>query len=75
VVSKANNFFQNIYTKFPRANKEYMIKDNNTINLVPFGSNLSSTVNYPRYTIIVRYMIKLPISVKDVLVGLLLSDG
>lgn len=75
LVSKANNFTLNLYARFPRANRKYMIENNDCMNLVPFATNISSTVNYPRYTIIVRHMVKLPLNVTDVLIGLLLSDG
>jgi heme/copper-type cytochrome/quinol oxidase subunit 1 len=77
MVSKAKNLFHtlNLYTRFPRANQNYMIENIHCKELVLFGTNITSTVNYPRYTIIVRHMIKLPLNVIEVLVGLLLSDG
>lgn len=75
MVSKATNFTLDLYARFPRANKKYMIENNHCRSLVPFGTNISSTINYPRYTIIVRHMVKLPLDVTAVLIGLLLSDG
>jgi heme/copper-type cytochrome/quinol oxidase subunit 1 len=65
----------NLYKNFPRANRKY-IKENNSIkDLVVFGTNLSSTVNYPSYSIIVQHMVKLPSNIINIIVGLLLSDS
>jgi heme/copper-type cytochrome/quinol oxidase subunit 1 len=64
-----------LYDRFPRANRKY-IKENNLIkSLVPFGINLSSTVGYPTYGIILQQMVNLPPYIKNIIVGLLLSDG
>ena len=64
-----------LYKRFPRANKIY-IKENNLIkDLVPFGSNLSSTVGYPSYGIILQHMVIFPKHIENIIVGLLLSDA
>jgi hypothetical protein len=70
-----NGNIESLYEKFPRANRNY-IKENNSIkDLVVFGTNLSSTVNYPTYNIIIQHMVNLPSNIKNIIVGLLLSDG
>lgn len=60
---------------FPRGNKKYLPADTTTTSLIFFGSNLCSTVNYPFFTQIIRHMVGLPIHIRSILVGLLLSDG
>jgi hypothetical protein len=76
--TKDNDYFkERLYESAtpPRANRKY-IKENNSIkDLVPFGSNLSSTVNYPTYNIIIQHMVILPSNIKNIIIGLLLSDG
>ena len=44
-------------------------------NLVLYGSNLSSTVGFNRYTSIERALIKIPASKLSVFVGIILSDA
>jgi heme/copper-type cytochrome/quinol oxidase subunit 1 len=71
------NTSKSIYQRFPRANRNY-IKENKTLRstaLAPFGTNLSSTVGYPNYTIILQHMVILPTGITSVIVGLLLSDA
>lgn len=64
-----------LYKRFPRASRKY-IKENNLIkDLVPFGSNLSSTVGYPTYGLIVQHMVAIPGHIENIIVGILLSDG
>jgi heme/copper-type cytochrome/quinol oxidase subunit 1 len=64
-----------LYERFPRANRIYIRPNNKVLDLVPFGTNLSSTINYPNFTMILQHMVKLPEYIKDILVGVLLSDG
>lgn len=63
--------------------KIYMTKNyssnNNLINstkaLVPYGSNLSSTVGYLKFTSFNRNLIKLPPNLKSIFIGIIFSDA
>lgn len=45
------------------------------LSLVLFGSNLSSSVGYPRYTYLERAAVKIPTSKRSVFIGIILSDA
>jgi hypothetical protein len=70
-----NKVFKNLLERFPKSNKQYLPDNKICTALVIFGSNLNSTVNYPRFTSIVRYMVRIPPNMYSILVGLIISDG
>lgn len=62
--------------------KGYMTLHNRTINLnntskalVPYGSNLSSTVGSPKFSALERKAIKIPNNLISVFIGIILSDA
>jgi hypothetical protein len=71
----SNSVYTNLLERFPRAKRNYLPCDNDCNDIVPFGSNLSSIVNYPYFTIIIRHMIQIPQNICGLIVGILISDG
>src|SRR6266702_223212 len=58
-----------------RENRNYLTANNNSKDILLWSSNLNCTVNYSKFTSIVRYMVKLPNHLRSMLGGLLISDA
>jgi hypothetical protein len=74
IFSWLSKFFSKTYMTKHNRNKDL----NNiytTKALVPYGSNLSSTVGYPRFTALERKLIKIPKNLVPVFIGIILSDA
>jgi len=73
-INKIFNFSQSLIKEFPKANV-YNIPTNNSKDLVVYGTNLSPTVGFPMYNMIVRYMTNIPMLFMDIITGVILSEG
>ena len=76
-IKNKNTNLTNLLERFPKSNQHYLPSNKKCKALVVFGSNLTSTINYPRYTNIVRHMVQISseANLQSIVLGILLSDG
>jgi hypothetical protein len=58
-----------------RSLAEARVENNKCKNLVIYGSNLGSTVNFIYYNRFIRNIINIPINLNSIILGIILSDG
>jgi hypothetical protein len=64
-----------VYKKFSKSNWYYLPPNVSNTELVIYGSNLCSTVGYPKVTEIIRHTVNIPLNLRSILVGILISDA
>lgn len=75
LTSKAIKTHTNLLERFSRSNRNYLPANTSCSSIVKFGEVLCSMVNYPRFTSIMTHAIAQPIRIRNILVGVILSDG
>lgn len=75
VINRNRQMKKSVYEIFPRSNIIYMIPDNKTVSIVKYGTNIISTLNYPKFTSIIRYMVKITPQLRSLIIGILISDA
>jgi Proton-conducting membrane transporter len=73
--SKRDMTYKNLhFNSLPKSKKSFL-PYNECKDLVVYGSNLSSTVNYPRFTSLIRHMVQIPFNLENIILGILISDA